>query len=150
MTKKKYSAIEFAMRYLTQYPKSERDMEVILLQKKYTEKEIEVAIYKLKQAGLLDDAHYVKLYIDSEVIKKWKPISAVKTLLFKKGIEKHIVEKYCADNWKDIRDGIFQRIELEIEKYKAKWFVWIEIIQKLQQRGYLFGHIQEAVNRRRD
>ena len=148
MTKKTYSALDYALRYLAAVPKSESDVLTKMMQRWYTEREISSAMAKLKELWVVNDENFVKLYIDSEVIKKWKPVFVAKGNLFKKWIPKHLVETYCTENWDEIRAWMFMRIEVEIEKYKAKWLVGVEIIQKLQSKGYNFGHIQETVNRR--
>lgn len=148
MSKKKYSAIDYAMKYLVHAPKSERDLTAMLYRKGYTEKEVIVAKKRLKQQGLIDDKLFVKLYIDSEVIKKWKPIYVAKGHLFEKGIAKYLVEEYCSAHWDDIREGMFARIDEEINKYKKRGLDALEIIGKIEKKGYNLGYIKEVLKRR--
>jgi len=150
MSKNAYSAIEYAMKYLMQTPKSERDIEAMMYKKWYSEKEVTVALHQLKKQGLVDDQLFVKLYIDSEVIKKWKAVYVAKGHLFEKGIAKHLVEAYCSDHWDEIREGMFARISDEIDKYKNKGNDVFEIIGKIEKKGYNLGYIKEVLKRRND
>ncbi len=148
MSKNKYSAIEYAMKYLQHNPKSERDVSLMLLKKGYPEREIAIAKKRLQEMGLLDDALFVELYINSEVIKKWKAIFKVKWMLYQKWISKHLIDDYCNAHRDAIREGMFVRIKEEIKKYKRQGIDGIEIIQKLQRKGYNLGYIKEVIKRR--
>ena len=102
----KKSAIDYAYKYLSRFPKTEKELIIQLQKKHYTQKEIKVAVKILKKNKILDDRKFCKLYINSELIRKWKPIIAVKQKLVYKWISKDLVEEMLYKYSKEIKKWI--------------------------------------------
>ncbi len=145
MSKKK-DVLEYALKYIYRYPKTEKELIAKLREKKYTEDEIKKAIEYLKRQWWVDDEKYVKMYIESELIKKWKPIRVVKLALYRKGVSKDIIDKVFEIYNNEIKGGIYSKISNEIKKYKLKWYSGFDIIQKLLSRWYYLKDIKKVLD----
>ncbi len=65
-----------------------------------------------------------------------------------KGIQKDLIKEIEQEMEEDIKEGQMKKINKEIDLLKDKWFDGIEIIQKLQWRGYQFDLIKETIEGR--
>jgi SOS response regulatory protein OraA/RecX len=86
------------------------------------------------------------MYIESELIKKWKPLIKVKRALLEKWVEKKIIEELLDQKKEEIEDWIVNKIKKEIEKLKHRWKDGFDIIQILLRRGYRFSDIKKVLN----
>lgn len=114
------SCQDYALKYINVYPKTEQELRVKLLTKKYDEEDIDKTIGWLKKMSWIDDNQFARLYFQSESVKKGKPPYLVKQKLLQKGVDKAIVEKVYGQLEKDIDEGIIVRIKKEVEKLKKK------------------------------
>lgn len=64
------SCLDYSLKYIHLYPKTEQELKIKLQTKKYTEQEIHYALEFLKKKGFIDDRQFTKLYIQSELVKK--------------------------------------------------------------------------------
>lgn len=64
------SCLDYSLRYIHLYPKTEQELRTKLFTKKYSEQEIDKTIEFLKSKGYIDDIQFTKLYIESELVKK--------------------------------------------------------------------------------
>ncbi|HMT27464.1 MAG TPA: regulatory protein RecX, partial [Candidatus Absconditabacterales bacterium] len=87
------SATEYSLKYINLYPKTEKELRAKLMEKHYGEEEIEKTITYLKRKNYVNDELYCELYINSQLIKKGKPLYAVKQKLLQKGVDKTLVNK---------------------------------------------------------
>jgi SOS response regulatory protein OraA/RecX len=72
------------MHYLYRYPKTEKEMRTQLMKKQYFLDEIDQAMLVLKAKKYIDDRQFAELYLNSEVVKKGKPLALMQQkLLFK-------------------------------------------------------------------
>ncbi len=139
------SCLDYSLRYIHLYPKTEQELRTKLFTKKYSEQEIDKTIEFLKSKGYIDDIQFTKLYIESELVKKWKIQSLVVHKLLHKWVDKTIINKIVQDAEKWIAEGTHNRILKEIEKYKKKWIDWYEIMVKISQKGYRISDIKKAL-----
>lgn len=117
---KTYSATDYAMYYLTSVPKTEKQMRVKLLEKGYAEAEIDKTIEFLKLKKFINDAQYVRMFLEDQVVHKGKPLYVSKGKLIQKGVPKHIIEQEAQAMQDEIHQGILQGIQKEIDKLKKK------------------------------
>jgi SOS response regulatory protein OraA/RecX len=127
----KMSCLDYAMHYLYRYPKTEKEMKTQLMKKQYLLEEIEPAMKVLKAKKYIDDRQFAELYLNSEVVKKGKPLMLMQQKLLFKGVDKEIVQEVIKSLEEGIGDGTITRIIKEVDKYAAKEIDSMVIIQKL-------------------
>lgn len=137
--------VDYALNYIYRFPKSEKELRVQLLKKWFSEAEIDFTINYLKQQNFVNDENFARMYIESEVSKKWKPIIVVKQKLLQKGIDKNSIDKVLVSQNEDIQYWIWKKIDKEMEKLKQKWLSWFDIIQKLMGKGYRLDDIKKVI-----
>ena len=93
---------------------------------------------------------YPKSYINSEVIRKWRPLIVISQKLEVRGIEKDIISKVIHEAWEEIESWILQWIEREINQYKKKGVDWFDIIQKLMRKWYRLWDIKKVIKSREE
>lgn len=145
MSEKK-NIIEYAIHYLSRYPKTEKEMRLQLLKKWYSEDEIDKAIKWLKREKYIDDDLRAQMYLSSEVIKKWKPLWMVIKKLYSKGVSSEIIDKLVSQMEEDLQNWQIQKVTKEIDKLKQKWLDWFEIVKRLMGRGYKYDVLKKAID----
>jgi len=71
------SCFDYAVHYISRYPKTEFELRLQLRKKKYGEDEIDSSIQILKDKNYVNDYQYAKLYVNSEVGRKGKPLGPI-------------------------------------------------------------------------
>jgi len=136
----------YALKYISRYPKTEKELSVKLMEKWFTTVDIEYAIEYLKSKGFMWDRMFTEMYIQSELVRKWKPKMVVQQKLYHKWVDKNIIQEIFEEMEEDILDGISQKIQKEIDKMKAKDMEWFDIIQKLLSKWYTLDQIKLVLN----
>jgi len=164
-----------ALKYLSRYPKTEKELRAYLLQKWYSEHDTDRAMEHLKFKKYVDDAQFVELYVQSEAIRKGKPLYAVTQKLIQKGVDPSLIDTFAdahqeekplyavtqkliqkgvdpslidtfADaHQEDIQYGTHEKIRKEIAQYKRKWVDGFEFIQKIMRKGYKLDDIKKVI-----
>jgi len=142
----KTDVIDYALRYIYRYPKTEKELIIQLRKKWYKESEIEKAISFLKRKKYLNDKNFVKDYVDYHLVRRWKPIIYVKSKLYEKGVDSKIVKEIIEKKFDEINKWIEKQIKKEIEAYKSKWLDGLEIIQRLNRKWYTLAQIKHVIN----
>ncbi len=142
------NCLDYAYHYISRYPKTIKELTVQLQKKWYKTVEIEYAIKDLKKAGYVDDTQFAKLYINSELINKGKPMIVIKQKLYQKWVDKEIIIKVMNDLQEDIYEWISNKILKLIEEFKKKWVEWPFLISKCMARGYSLEQIKKVLNNR--
>jgi regulatory protein len=144
------NCLEYALYYTNRYPKTSYELRLQLRKKKYSEEQIDSTIHILQEKNYINDYQFTKLYLSSELVKKGKPLYAVRTKLRQKWIEQKMLDEVTDLLRDEIYEGIYQRIEKEMEKLKAKGMTWFDIIRKLQARWYHLRDIKIVIERKND
>lgn len=139
------SSLDYSLRYIHLYPKTEQELRTKLYTKKYPEPEIDKTIDFLKSKGYINDVQFTKLYIQSEIVKKGKLPALVKSKLIHKWVDKDIIDEIMGSKEEEMNAGVYERIRKEIEKYKKKWLDGYEIMLKISQKGYRISEIRKAI-----
>jgi regulatory protein len=84
--------MEYALSYLSRYPKTEQEMRILLYRKGYESEQIKTTMESLKQNNFINDEHYANSYLYSEVIKSGKPVFLIKQKLLQRGVDKGIID----------------------------------------------------------
>jgi regulatory protein len=139
---------DYALHYINRFPKTEYELRLQLRKKWYYEDEIDTTLDMIKELNYVNDREFTRLYFGSECERKWKPLFKVKGKLMHKGVEKDLIEEVEEELREEITAWQKKKINKEMEILKWKWFDGIEIIQKLQGRGYHFELIKETIEER--
>lgn len=139
------SCYEYAMDVLSKYPKTEKELRIKMYQQGYDSQIVMKTLEKLKTENFLNDKMFAESYLNSEVMRKGKPLLLIQQKLTMKGIDPKIIAELSHQFAEDIQDGIEQRIQKEINQYKKKGVDGFEIIQKLMRKGYRLGDIKSVI-----
>ncbi len=139
------SCIDYALKYINRYPKTEFELRVQLRKKWYEEREIDETILSFFDLNYVNDLEFTRLYFSSEVEKKGKPLYRVIWLLLKKWVDKDLIESVIEEERWNLEKGIMTRIRKEILTFKKRGIGGVEIIQKLQGRWYSFEIIKQTI-----
>ncbi len=142
------SCYEYAMDVLSKYPKTEKELRIKMYQQGYDSQIVMKTLEKLKVENFLNDKMFAESYLNSEVMRKGKPLFLVQQKLTMKGIDPKIIAELSNQFAEDIQEGIENRIQKEINQYKKKGVDGFEIIQKLMRKGYRLADIKKVVKAR--
>lgn len=142
------SCYEYAMDVLSKYPKTEKELRIKMYQHGYDSQMVMKTLEKLKVENFLNDKMFAESYLNSEVMRKGKPLFLVQQKLTMKGIDPKIIAELSNQFAEDIQEGIENRILKEINQYKKKGVDGFEIIQKLMRKGYRLADIKKVVKAR--
>ena len=142
------SCYEYAMDVLSKYPKTEKELRIKMYQHGYDSQMVMKTLEKLKVENFLNDKMFAESYLNSEVMRKGKPLFLVQQKLTMKGIDPKIIAELSNQFAEDIQEGIENRIQKEINQYKKKGVDGFEIIQKLMRKVYRLADIKKVVKAR--
>lgn len=144
------SATEYAINYLSRYPKTEQEMKIMLYTKGYDTEEITKTMKILKENNFINDEKFAESFFYSEVEKKGKPLFVIKKKLQQRGIPEEILSSYVENNEESLQMGIEKGIEREINAYKKKGVDGFDIIQKILRKGYRLQDIKTVIRKRQE
>ena len=139
------SCYEYAIWVIGKYPKTEKELRIKMYQQGYDSETVFRTLEKLKQDNFVNDELFAESYINSEVIRKGRPLIVITQKLEMRGIDKAIITKVVREAWEDIEDWILQGIDKEIKQYKKKWVDGFDIIQKLMRKWYRLWDIKRVI-----
>lgn len=137
--------LEYAMSYLSKYPKTEQEIRILMYRKWYNTDEIMHAMDVLKRNDFINDEKFAETYLYSEVVKKGKPVFVIKQKLLQKGVDKKLIDKLIFEMKDEMWTGIKSNIQKEIQAYKKKGIDWFDAIQKLIRKWYRIDDIKWAI-----
>lgn len=142
--------MEYALGYLSRYPKTEQEMKIILMKKGYDGETTQKTMENLKRNDFINDEKFAESFFYGEVVKKGKPVYNIKQKLLQRGIEKSAIESYIAQHEEEIAQGISEGIEREIATYKKKGVEGFDIIQKLMRKGHRLQDIKSVIQKKQE
>lgn len=119
-----------------------------MYQQGYDSEMVMRTLEKLKAENFVNDQLFAESYLNSEVIRKGKPLFLIKQKLELKGIDKSLLAQLTEKHAEELQEGIFQGIEKEIWQYKKRGGDGFEIIQKLMRKGYRLADIKKVIKER--
>ncbi len=141
--------INSAYRYIFKRPKTEQEVKIHLRSKGHDDETIDKVMVMLQRKWYVNDAQYVQMYIESELINKGRPSVIVMQKLLQRGVEKSVIKEHMAKHEDDISWWLHKRIAKEIDSYKKKWIDGFDIIQKLMRKGFRLKDIKIVINNRK-
>ena len=139
------SAVDYAIWYLSRYPKTEQEIRIILYKKWYNSEDIQHCMNALKKNDFINDEKFAESFLYSEVEKKWRPLFIIKQKLIQRWIDKWLLSKKISEQQEELTQWMRKAIKKEIETYKKKWVDGFDIIQKLMRRWYQLADIKAVV-----
>lgn len=139
------SCHDYAVEYISRYPKTEKELRIKLYQKWYDSEDVDRTIEVLKKKKFVDDHLFAEMYVRSDVVKKGKPSLALRKKLEMKGVDVATLNDVFNENQVEMQEGIDTKIRKDIEQYKSKWVEWFDIIQKLLRKWYKLGDIKKVI-----
>ena len=144
------SCYEYAIWVIGKYPKTEKELRIKMYQQGYDSETVWRTLEKLKKDNFVNDELFAESYINSEVIRKGRPLIVITQKLEMRGIEKDIISSIVHNAWEEIENWILQWIEKEINQYKKKGVDWFDIIQKLMRKWYRLWDIKKVIKSREE
>lgn len=144
------SCYEYAIWVIGKYPKTEKELRIKMYQQGYDSETVWRTLEKLKKDNFVNDELFAESYINSEVIRKGRPLIVITQKLEMRGIEKDIISSVVRNAWEEIENWILQWIEKEINQYKKKGVDWFDIIQKLMRKWYRLWDIKKVIKSREE
>lgn len=114
----------------------------------FTKEIARFAVDRMEEIGLVNDLDYGKIYARDMInFKKFGKIR-VKSELYRKGIDKEIIEEILSELWEDEDNSVQNIIDILEKRYSN--FAEDEKIKRraiafLQRKGYNFSQIKQAV-----
>lgn len=136
---------QYALKYISRFPKTEKELKIKLQQKWYTEDSIGYTMHYLKEKWFADDRVFIESYVRSELVNKWKPVLNIRAKLHQKWADKDLVAEILKEYEEDISTGVAQKIRKQIDSYKKKWVEWFDIIHKLMRKWYNLDDIKAVI-----
>jgi len=112
------SAKDYALRLLSIRPRSVREIIDRLARKGYDLQAVDSVVADLAELGLLDDAKFAKLWIESRTALRPMGASRLRAELARKGVARGLIDQALADSSKD-RDEEVAAMELASRKLRS-------------------------------
>jgi regulatory protein len=141
-------AREKALRFLSNRPRSEWEVRQNLRKASYEDEIIDRVIVRLRSVGLVDDAAFVRYWVDNRAQFRPRGEVALKQELRRKGIDREIIEAVLDENKHDEDQAALQSALAKADRYRQ--LSRQEFAQKLgaylARRGFDYETAREAVN----
>ena len=141
------SAYDDAVRYLGPRQRSVLELRRHLTKKRHDEKEIAVAIERLREQGYVDDRAFARYWLQQRAEHRPKGEFALRSELRSKGIDASIVDEVLEEGERDeavaarralaVRLARWTALDARERKLRAQAF--------LRQRGFSFDTIEEVL-----
>ena len=139
------TCLDYALKYIYRYPKTEKELRIQLYTKWYSTNEIDSTMVEFKKKNYVNDTMFAESYIRSEVVNKWKPTIRIIQKLQQKWVPQDIIREVLKKYDNEMGEGTLQKIKKEIEAYKRKDVEGFDIIQKLMRKGYKLADIKRVI-----
>jgi regulatory protein len=139
------SAIDYAIWYLSRYPKTEQEIRIILYKKWYNSEDIQHCLDVLKKNDFINDEKFTDSFLYSEVTKKGRPLFIIKQKLIQRWIDKSLLSKRISEQQEELTEWMHKAIRKELDAYKKKWVDGFDSIQKLMRRWYQLADIKAVI-----
>ena len=134
-------AKDSSFRSLSKRPHSTLELKNKLLKKGYTKKTVERTVQNMKNGNYLNDDQFTKLFIEERVKRKKTGVNKLKAELFKRGIDRKIIEENLSDidsetNFENAVSLAKRKSELLIRRGIEPKKVKQKVFSFLSSRGY--------------
>jgi len=137
--------LDYALKYINRFPKTEKELRIQLFTKWYSTSEVDQTIADFKKKNRVNDTMFAESYIRSEVVNKGKPAIRIIQKLQQKWVPQDIVREVMKKYELEMGEGTLQKIKKEIQAYKRRDIDGFDIIQKLMRKGYKLEDIKRVI-----
>jgi SOS response regulatory protein OraA/RecX len=114
----KTTCTDYALYYIHRFPKTEKELILQLIKKWYATQDVDQTIAWLKFKHYIDDRNFAKLYIQSELIKKGKPLLVIKQNYTKNESKKKFVSDLLQHYHQDIQEWMEHNLAKKLNNTK--------------------------------
>lgn len=139
---------DYALKYISRFPKTEKELKIQLYTKWYDTKDIMWTIDELKKKNYVNDQLFAESYLRSEVINKGKPAIRIIQKLHQKWVPEDIIKEATKEYKEDMQEWILKKIKKDIQAYKRRDIDGFDIIQKLMRKWYKLDDIKKVIEKR--
>jgi len=140
-------AREKALRFLSNRPRSEWEVRQNLRKAGYGDETIDRVLERLRGVGLVDDAAFVRYWIDNRTQFKPKGEAALRQELRRKGVDRDVIDTVVAESEHAEDKAAFRAALAKADRYRQ--LPRQEFAQKLgaylARRGFDYETVREAV-----
>ncbi len=140
-------AREKALRFLSNRPRSEWEVRQNLLKAGYADETIERVLERLRGVSLVDDAAFVRYWIDNRAQFKPRGEVALRQELRRKGVDREVIDAVLEESEHVENQAALQAALAKAERYRQ--LPRQEFAQKLSaylaRRGFDYETVREAV-----
>ncbi len=140
-------AREKALRFLSNRPRSEWEMRQNLRKAGYGDEAIDRVLERLRGVGLVDDAAFVRYWIDNRAQFKPKGEAALRQELRRKGVDREVIDTVLEESGHAEDRAAIQAAVAKADRYRQ--LPREEFAQKLgaylARRGFDYETVREAV-----
>ncbi len=140
-------AREKALRFLSNRPRSEWEVRQNLLKAGYGDEAIDRALERLRGVGLVDDAAFVRYWIDNRAQFKPKGEAALRQELRRKGVDREVIDTVLEESGHAEDRAAIRAAVAKADRYRQ--LPREEFAQKLgaylARRGFDYETVREAV-----
>lgn len=144
---RRHRALQAAMRYLNYRPQSESEIRQKLRRRGFSGEDIEAAIGRLKELGLVDDVAFSRFWKENR--EQFSPRSRRLTALelSRKGVAPEIIEETLGGS--DDYDSAYQAASSRVRSLSLSGYpeFYRRLGGYLKRRGFAYGVIKETVVR---
>lgn len=137
-----------ALRFLSNRPRSEWEIRQNLEKAGYEAGTVDRVVVRLRGVGLIDDAAFVRYWIDNRAQFRPKGKAALRQELRRKGIDREVIEAVLAEAGHDDDNAALQAALAKADRFRR--LPRNEFAQKLgaylARRGFDHETVREAVN----
>jgi len=136
------TAFDLAIKYLSKYVKTEKEIKDYLISKGFLSELVEKVIDKIKSYKYIDDQQYAQNFIDNS--KNRYGINKIKMTLKQKGVSNDIINKIEVHPSEEMLDSLVQKYMRSKEKTKENKQ---KCAKFLYSRGFNWDTISHAIGR---
>ena len=140
------SCLDYALHYISRFPKTEKELKIQLMTKWYVSLDIEKAMAFLKEKRFVDDTLFTEAYLRSECVRKGKPLIAVTQKLREKWVNKDMIREIAKSMEHEMNEWIAEKIKKDIAVCKKRGEEGFDIIQRLMKKWYRLDDIKKVIN----
>jgi regulatory protein len=139
----------FALRFLSYRPRSEKEIRDKLRTKQIGPQIIEKIIFKLKEKKFINDEEFARMWIENRNRFKPRSMRLIKLELKQKGISRDLIEKLVDNSSED--DDLKQAKKLaekKIDKFRklSKQEIYQKLGRYLAAKGFSWDTIKKAID----
>jgi len=101
---------------------------------------------RLKKLQFVNDQVYIELYIQSEVVRKWRPLFLIQQKLYAKWADRWLIKEISHELEEEIIEWMSKAIWKQYENLLSRSVEQEKIIKKLVQKWYPYELVRKVIS----